>query len=149
MRMTESVSDSVDTTSADTTTVGVRVPARHEQLVMLRALAETVSLIADFGLDEVTDIRLALDEVATSLIATAVPDTTLGCDFVYDHHHMRVRVTSISEAASLQDQEGFGWHIVRTLTRSVSVVQRPYDVGSGGYPTDVEFSWFRGGADGA
>lgn len=146
--MRESVSDSVYTTSADTT-VGVRIPARQEQLVMLRALAETVSLIADFGLDEVTDIRLALDEVATSLIAAAVPDSSLTCDFDYDEHRMTVRVTSISEVDSLQDQEGFGWHIVRTLTRSVSVEQHPYDVASGGYPTDVEFSWFRGGADGA
>ncbi|MEU4312965.1 anti-sigma factor [Nocardia sp. NPDC024068] len=147
--MAESISDSVDTTSADTTTIGVRVPARDEQLVMLRALAETVSLIADFGLDEVTDIRLALDEVATSLIAVAVPETTLGCDFDYDEHRMTVRVTSMSMTDTLRDQEGFGWHIVRTLTRSVDVLQQPYDVTSGGYPTEVEFSWYRGGADGA
>src|SRR5690606_10944100 len=57
VRMVDSVSDSVETTSRDTTTVGVRVPAEHEQLVMLRALAEMVALIADFGLDEVTDTR--------------------------------------------------------------------------------------------
>src|SRR5690606_10181223 len=94
VRMVDSVSDSVETTSRDTTTVGVRVPAEHEQLVMLRALAETVALIADFGLDEVTDIRLALDEVATSLIAGAVAESTLSCDFDYDEHRMTVRVTS-------------------------------------------------------
>ncbi len=149
VRMVDSVSDSVETTSRDTTTVGVRVPAEHEQLVMLRALAETVALIADFGLDEVTDIRLALDEVATSLIAAAVADSTLSCDFDYDEHRMTVRVTSTAATESFLDQEGFGWHIVRTLTRGVGVVQHPYDVARGGYPTDVEFSWYRGGADGA
>ena len=147
--MAESVSGYVETTSADTTTIGVRIPARHEQLVMLRALAETVSLIADFGLDEVTDIRLALDEVATSLIADAVTDTTLKCDFSYDEKRMTVRVTSTAVSDSVQEQDSFGWHIVRTLTRAVNVVQQPYDVASGGYPTDVEFSWIRGGADGA
>ncbi|MEU1982885.1 anti-sigma factor [Nocardia sp. NPDC019395] len=147
--MVDSVSDSVGTTARDTKAVGVRVPAQREQLVMLRALAETVSLIADFGLDEVTDIRLALDEVATSLITAAVANTTLSCDFDYDEHRMTVRVASTSVADGLFDQEEFGWHIVRTLTRGVTVVQHPYDVASGGYPTDVEFSWFRGGADGA
>ncbi|WP_228806575.1 hypothetical protein [Nocardia cyriacigeorgica] len=68
--MTEHVSR---ITADPTTTVGVRVPAELGQLLMLRALTETVSLIADFALDEVTDIRLALDEVATSLILDAVP----------------------------------------------------------------------------
>jgi serine/threonine-protein kinase RsbW len=67
------MTENISRTSAATTTVGVRVPADLEQLLMLRALAETVSLIADFALDEVTDIRLALDEVATSLILDAVP----------------------------------------------------------------------------
>ncbi|WP_245547150.1 anti-sigma factor [Nocardia brevicatena] len=134
--------------SADTTTIGVRVPARLEQLVMLRALAETVSLIADFGLDEVTDIRLALDEVATSLIVDAALGTALGCDFTYNDHRMTVHVTATAVSDSLQHQESFGWHIVRTLTRSVEVVQQPYDAVAGGYPTDVEFTWARGGSDG-
>ncbi|ONM48949.1 ATP-binding protein [Nocardia donostiensis] len=141
--MTERVS-----TSADTTTIGIRVPATLDQLVMLRALAETVSLIADFALDEVTDIRLALDEVATSLILHAVPDTTLGCDFTYGKQQMTVHVNATTVSDSVQDTESFGWHIVRTLTRSVRAAQQAYDVAMGGYPTDVEFTWSRGGSDG-
>lgn len=135
--------------AADTTTIGIRVPATLDQLVMLRALTETVSLIADFALDEVTDIRLALDEVATSLIMDSVPDTTLGCDFTYDERQMTVHVNAITTSESIRDQDSFGWHIVRTLTRSVRAAQQPYDVVTGGYPSDVEFTWSRGGSDGS
>lgn len=133
--------------STKTTTIGVRLPAQFEQLTMLRALAETVSLIADFALDEVTDIRLALDEVATSLIMEAVPDSTLDCEFTYDDRQMFVHVASTASSEAVVGQAGFGWHIVRTLTASIAAVQEPFDASVGGFPTTVDFSWVRGVAD--
>ncbi|MEV0251571.1 anti-sigma factor [Nocardia sp. NPDC050712] len=125
----------------------MQLPARFEQLTMLRALAETVSLIGDFALDEVTDIRLALDEVATSLIMEAVPDSILDCEFSYDDRQMLVHVASVASSEAVVGQAGFGWHIVRTLTASIAAVQEPFDVEVGGYPTMVDFSWVRGVAD--
>ncbi|MEV0297412.1 anti-sigma factor [Nocardia sp. NPDC050710] len=133
--------------STKTTTIAVRVPAQLEQLTMLRALAETISLIADFALDEVTDIRLALDEVATSLILDAVPGTNLDCRFTYDDARMFVHVASIAASESVVGQAGFGWHIVRTLTDSIAAVQEPFDAAVSGYPTVVDFSWVRGAVD--
>ncbi|MFC9897939.1 anti-sigma factor [Nocardia sp. NPDC127579] len=134
--------------SIRTTTIGIRIPARLDQLTMLRALAETLSLIADFALDEVTDIRLALDEVATSLIMIAVPGSILDCEYTYDDRRMSVRVRSIASTDAMVDQAGFGWHVVRTLTVSLAAVQAPLDPVAGGYPTTVDFSWVRGVADG-
>ena len=131
-----------------TTTIGVRVPAELDQLTMLRALAETVALIADFAIDEVVDIRLALDEVATSLILDAVPGSTLDCEFTYNETEMFVRVASAAVSETVVGQAGFGWHIVRTLTQSIAAVQEPFDSVVSGYPTVVDFAWARGGADG-
>ncbi|HLS78622.1 MAG TPA: anti-sigma factor [Nocardia sp.] len=129
-----------------TTTVGVRVPARYDQLVMLRALAETVALIADFGIDEVADIRLALDEVATALMQDAVTGTDLDCSMTYDESSMDIAVSAHTVSEDGPDRNGFGWHILTTLTDSVGV-----DVGArddtGGYPTIVRFRWSRGRAD--
>lgn len=127
-----------------TTTIGVRVPAELEQLTMLRALAETVALIADFAIDEVVDIRLALDEVATSLILDAVPGSTLDCDFTYSDNEMFVHVAAVAVSESVVGQAGFGWHIVRTLTQSIAAAQEPFDSAVSGYPTIVHFSWARG-----
>lgn len=144
--MTEHVSR---ITADPTTTVGGRVPAELDQLLMLRALTETVSLIADFALDEVTDIRLALDEVATSLILDAVPGSELTCDFNYGDNRMTVSVTSVAATESVGERHSFGWHIVRTLTESISTEQRPFDQNAGGYPTTARFTWVRGGSDGS
>jgi serine/threonine-protein kinase RsbW len=130
------------------TTIGVRVPADLEQLIMLRALTETVALIADFAIDEVTDIRLALDEVATSLILDAVPDSILDCEFSYDGKQMLVHVASVAAVQSAVGEGSFGWHIVRTLTDSIAAAQEPFDESVCGYPTVVDFSWVRGAADG-
>ncbi|MFI6217190.1 anti-sigma factor [Nocardia brasiliensis] len=134
--------------STETTTIGVRIPARLEQLTMLRGLAETVALIADFALDEVTDIRLALDEVATSLILDAVPGSQLDCEFTYDTDQMIVHVASVATSEQVVGQAGFGWHIVRTLTHSIAASQAPFDADVAGYPTVVDFSWVRRASDG-
>ncbi|MGN2639138.1 anti-sigma factor [Nocardia takedensis] len=134
-----------DSTHGDrsTTTVGVRVPARPDQLIMLRSLAETVSLIADFALDEVTDIRLALDEIATALVLDAAPDTEIDCRFTYDRTHMRVRADAVSASATVSARADLSRHIVQTLTESFDVSQAAFDPRTGGYPTVVEFDWCR------
>lgn len=142
--MTDKISDP----ATGTTTIGVRIPAELEQLMMLRALAETVALIADFAIDEVTDIRLALDEVATALILDATPDTTIDCEFTYDSRRMFVHVAGVAASDGMVGKQSFGWHIVQTLTDTLSTVQAPYDGILGGYPTVVEFSWTRGTSDG-
>jgi len=129
-----------------TTTIGVRVPARYEQLVMLRALAETVALIADFGIDEVADIRLALDEVATALMQDAVPGTDLDCALSYGEASMDISVSARTLTEDGPDRSGFGWHILTTLTDSVSITTAPRDA-TGGYLTTVQFRWSRGRAD--
>lgn len=125
------------------TTIGVRVPARPEHLTMLRALAETVGHIADFGIDEVADIRLALDEVATALILDAVPDSELDCEMDYGEDRMSVRVRGLTKSKEAVTQSGFGWHIVRTLTDAVEASQEPYDFVVRGYRTAIEFDWSR------
>jgi serine/threonine-protein kinase RsbW len=128
---------------AKTTTVGFRAPARLDQLPIVRSLGETVSLHADFTLEEVADIRLALNEVATALILDAVPGSTIGCTFSYSADRVVVRVssTAVSEAEAGPNQ--LGWYVVATLTESLSTSRKAFDAGIGGYPTEVEFSWER------
>lgn len=134
--------------ATDTSTVGLRVPAELEQLTMLRALAETVALIADFALDEVTDIRVALDEVATALIVAAVPGSHIACDFDFDEQRMLVRVGGTAVDADALDENGFGWHVLDTITENLTAHRHPFDPAAGGYPVLVEFSRLRGVADG-
>ncbi|MEV5649645.1 anti-sigma factor [Nocardia sp. NPDC052254] len=132
---------------AGTTAVGFRVPAVAEQLIMLRALTETVALVADFGIDEATDIRLAVDEVVSALIVDAVTTSVIDCAFTAGDSTMDVRVAAVTTSADSPDTTGFGWHIVSTLTQWVHTSNSDYDESAGGYPTVVEFRWARGGTD--
>ena len=74
-----------DTGDGAPSVVEVRIPADPRKLTLLRMIAETVALSNDLTVDEASDIRLAVDEAASLLIADAVPDALLsvrftGCD---------------------------------------------------------------------
>ncbi|MEU6558763.1 ATP-binding protein [Nocardia nova] len=132
---------------AGTTAIGFRVPAVADQLIMTRALTETVALVADFGIDEATDIRLAVDEVVSALIVDAVAGTEIDCTFTAGESTMDVRVAAVTTGADCPDTSGFGWHIVSTLTQWVRTSNSGYDESAGGFPAVVEFRWARGGTD--
>ncbi|MFJ4653312.1 anti-sigma factor [Nocardia sp. NPDC088792] len=126
------------------TTVGLRVNAEPEQLTMLRALAETVTLLADFDVEEVNDIRLVLDEVATILIGDAVSGSKLDCEVTYGGAEVAVRVTAVTSSENVLEDVGLSWNIVRALTDSLDATRGVYARPVGGYPTVVEFRWVRG-----
>jgi serine/threonine-protein kinase RsbW len=127
--------------------VAVRVPADFAQLTMLRALAETVALIVDFALDEVTDIRVAVDEVATALMSAAVADSSVQCEFDYVDGRMMVAITGLMTTDDALDEHGFGWHVLRTIADAPTARSGPFDIELGGYPVTVEFGRARGERD--
>lgn len=126
--------------------VEVRIAADLRQLPTLRALAETIALLSDFTLDEVSDVRLAVDEVASLLVVDAVPGAVLRCEFAIEGVGMRVAMRTVLRHEGVPDQRNFGWHVLRTLTDSLHTEQGSYDAASAGYPTAVEFSRVRGSA---
>ncbi|MCX4091243.1 ATP-binding protein [Nocardia sp. alder85J] len=128
------------------TPVEIGVAATVSQLPIVRGLAETLVLLSDFTLDEVADIRLAVDEACSTLIAVAAPDTTLQCRFTVGDKDLLVRVAGVAGAEGLPDPRSFGWHVLRTLTDEVAATQDPYDAAVSGYPTTVEFRRVRGKA---
>lgn len=128
------------------TPVEIRVAASVTQLPIVRGLAETLVLLSDFTLDEVADIRLAVDEVCSTLIAVALPETSLLCRFTIGETELHVHVSGIAATEGLPDQRSFGWHVLRTLTDSVEATQHPYDSAASGYPTTIEFRRVRGKA---
>ncbi|GAB2516642.1 ATP-binding protein [Nocardia heshunensis] len=128
------------------TPVEIGVAASVSQLPIVRGLAETLVLLSDFTLDEVADIRLAVDEAASTLIALAVPGSTLSCRFTVGDTDLIVRVSGIAAAEGLPDQHSFGWHVLRTLSDEITAGQEPFDAARSGYPTAVEFRRVRGKA---
>ncbi|QLY29040.1 anti-sigma factor [Nocardia huaxiensis] len=128
------------------TPVEIGVAASVSQLPIVRGLAETLVLLSDFTLDEVADIRLAVDEAASTVIAIAAPGTTLQCRFIVGDTDLVVRVSGIAATEGMPDQRSFGWHVLRTLTDDITATQGAYDPAISGYPTAVEFRRVRGKA---
>lgn len=110
----------------------------------LRALTETIMLAADFTIDVVTDVRVALDEVATTLIAAAAPAAWIGCDFLFDEHRIQVRAAAVTSSDAGLIEHRFGWHFVEKLTDSIAVSSADFDTVQCGYPVVVEFVRCRG-----
>ncbi|MET7767732.1 anti-sigma factor [Nocardia sp. NPDC005366] len=134
---------SVHGTLPETTTVRIQVPARREQLALVRALADAVTVDAEFRAEDIADIRLALNEVATALVVEAVPGSMIDCRFTYGRDRMSVEVNSAAWANRGVKQRDFGWRIVRSLTTQATASQQPFDITVSGYPTHVEFDWRR------
>ncbi|MGW5572179.1 anti-sigma factor [Nocardia thailandica] len=125
--------------------VAVSVDAEFRQLLMLRAVGETVALVTDFPLDAVVDLRVALDEVATRLISAAVRDSVLGCEFDADAEGITVRLHTVVEVDDPLDEAGFSWHILRAITDHLTVRNHPYDAAVAGHPVEVVFGRRRAG----
>ncbi|WP_067686853.1 hypothetical protein [Nocardia jejuensis] len=119
---------------------GVRVPADPGQLQMLRALAESIMMSAGFTGDVVTDVRIALDEVATTLTMSAAPGTTLECEFHYDAEQIVVQITGVTETRNAMEDHAFGRHLLAAITDSTQMSTDPFDDSRGGYPATVRFS---------
>ncbi|MGW5451333.1 anti-sigma factor [Nocardia sp. NPDC003979] len=126
--------------------VQIRVAASVTQLPILRGLAETLVLLSDFTLDEVADVRLAVDEVCSTLIAIAAPGSQLTCEFVVGDTELVVRVEGVAATEGLPDQRSFGWHVLRTLSDEVNADQQGFDAALSGYPTSVRIRRVRGKA---
>ncbi|MFE7722914.1 anti-sigma factor [Nocardia rhizosphaerihabitans] len=124
-------------------TVGFQVPAELDQLTMVHSLAETVLLVRGFALDEVTDLILALDEVATALMLVAAADTQLDCVFTTGDGTLGARIATVIRTPSALDEESFGWHVVATLTDALRIEYGDFDPVGDGYPATVEFGWIR------
>ena len=122
-----------------TASVRVQVPAQLDCLTMLRALAETVLLVSDLGLDEVTDVRVAIDEIASTLIEVAAIGSSVECDFEVDGGRMTVCVSAVVTIRDAIDENGFGWNVIRTITDSIDAEIGTYDPRIGGYHVTVEF----------
>jgi serine/threonine-protein kinase RsbW len=101
--------------------VNIRVPADKSQVPMIRAIAETLAVLADFSLDEVADIKLAVDEAAMTIIGHAGPGAELTVAFTTGQNNFHAVVQSWLPQANTLPQSGFGWHVLQTLAESVTV----------------------------
>lgn len=105
-----------------TRNVTLTLEAEPGATVVVRTLAETLSVLGDFTLDEVADIKLAVDESCSQLVALAADDAQLITHFAMDDSQLEVSVSVLLAADCALEQTGFGWHVLCTLADDVEVI---------------------------
>ena len=101
--------------------VVMQVGASASQLPPLRLVAADLAARADFDLDTVEDLRLAVDEAVSELVAIAVPDAVLICTFRLDAGQMEVSSSVAAKPGASVRRDSFGWRVLTTLVDEVRV----------------------------
>jgi serine/threonine-protein kinase RsbW len=109
-------------------TVLVQVGASAPELPPLRLVAAGLAARADFDLDAVEDLRLAVNEAASELVAVATPDSVLTCTFCLDGAQMEVTSSVPTRPGAILLQDSFGWRVLTTLVDDVWVTAQPDSV---------------------
>jgi serine/threonine-protein kinase RsbW len=98
------------------------LPARADMVPTVRALTADLARRADFDLDAVADLRLAVDEACAELVRLSNPTQLLYGAFRVEGAQVHLSVsTRPADAAARIDPAGFGWRVLLALTDAVSV----------------------------
>lgn len=107
--------------------VEIRIPATPAQLSALRAVAADLAMRNDFHLDAIADLRMAVDEAATTLVGRAAPHSELTCRFSPSTAGIEVSMSVVSPDSGALRKDTFSWRVLRTLADAVSVQISPGD----------------------
>jgi serine/threonine-protein kinase RsbW len=96
--------------------IELRIGAVLTNLPIIRSLAASIAMRADFDLDSIADLRLAVDEACSTLITQGAPNAALTCSFKVSGDEIRFTVTVPSTRDAKPSSDSFGWRVLSTLT---------------------------------
>jgi serine/threonine-protein kinase RsbW len=99
--------------------VTVRLPADSAYLSVLRTATAGLAARLDFNLDEIDDLRIAIDEACAMLLAQAVPGTDLTCEFELTDDAMSIGVSVLTVDGRPPSRDTFAWTVLSSLAGDV------------------------------
>jgi serine/threonine-protein kinase RsbW len=108
--------------------VTIKMPADGAYLSVLRTATAGLAARLDFTLDEIEDMRIAVDEACAMLLSQAIPGSDLTSDFALGHDSMTVRVSVRCIAPRVPAGDTFAWTVLTALAGSVDAQAGPGDV---------------------
>lgn len=136
--MSQPLTGQAEHKQGDLVDVELRLVADLGQLFAVRALAATIAIRQDFALDAVEDVKLAVDEICSTLVPRAAVGEQLSCRFTASEGRISVLASVVSDSAAPVDQETFGWRVLSTLTDEARSSVTPLD--GGGFQVAIEVS---------
>jgi anti-sigma regulatory factor (Ser/Thr protein kinase) len=111
--------------------IELRVAAQLENLAVLRTLVGAVGTFEDLDFDAVADLRLAVDEVCTRLIRSAVPGATLAIVVDPRDTELVVEASAICENYDVVTPGSFSWHVLTSLADDVQTFHDGFESDGG------------------
>ena len=99
--------------------VMIKLPAIGAYLSVLRTATAGLAARLDFTLDEIEDLRIAVDEACAMLLVGALPGATLDCRFELVQGAMSVSVTVTTEDGQEPSRDTFAWTVLSALAGEV------------------------------
>jgi serine/threonine-protein kinase RsbW len=115
----ESAAASSPATAPDDDFVEVRLPADGVYLSVLRTASAGLAARLDFTLDEIDDLRIAVDEACALLLAQVVDDGRLTCRFTMGVDSLTVAVSAPTKDGYAPARDTFAWTVLSALADTV------------------------------
>ena len=107
--------------------VRVSMPAEGAYLSVLRTATAGLAARLDFTLDEIEDLRIAVDEACAMLLSQAIPGTSLECDFELGTDSMTITVLVVAAQPRTPARDTFAWTVLSALAGDVDAKLEPDD----------------------
>jgi serine/threonine-protein kinase RsbW len=99
--------------------VEIRMPADSVYLSVLRTATAGLAARLDFTLDEIEDLRIAVDEACAMLLPQALDGSQLACRFRLAKDTIEVTVVIPTSDAVLPERNTFSWTVLSALAGDV------------------------------
>ncbi len=99
--------------------VTLRLPAAGAYLSVLRSATAGLAARLDFTLEEIEDLRIAVDEACAMLLPDALPGAELSCEFELGEDDFRITVTVPTSTGAEPNRDTFAWTVLSALAGSV------------------------------
>ncbi|MDQ3615820.1 MAG: anti-sigma regulatory factor [Actinomycetota bacterium] len=99
--------------------VELRIPADSAYLSVLRTVTAGLAARLDFTLDDIEDLRIAVDEATAMVLPQTLPGSDLSCAFLLGEDRLDVAVTADCDSPRVPSQDGFAWTVLSALTSTL------------------------------
>jgi serine/threonine-protein kinase RsbW len=99
--------------------VEVTLPAASAYLSVLRTATAGLAARLDFTLDEIEDLRIAVDEACAMLLPQTAAEGTLRCVFELEEDALSVTVSLPTTRGRLPERDTFAWTVLTALAGEV------------------------------
>ena len=94
----------------------LRLPADSAYLAVLRTATAGLAARINFTIDDIEDLRIAVDEACAILLPQALPASELQCRFWLGDATMTVAVGATCSDPRPPAEQGFAWRVLSALT---------------------------------